>query len=184
MSTMTAAAALVAFAKNNRLSTDANRAILSGQQIARDKVYFARKAAAAVSSVDLVDPTTEDATGESNLNKGELPSGRYLVCDRISIASITNASVTAGVYSTVLPAAIRNGEVRIEQDGKILYEGPISEFHSEAVTQDKDQKYKKLDNPILLQPNKPLHVRMDFPDATAVDTNVEIAFAGVENQPR
>lgn len=191
MNSISSAAFLYKLAQNTvsgtggtKIDSDIASAILEGRQIARDVVYYARKAMNAVITVDLVDHTTTDKTGDSNLNKGEIPKGRVLVCDKIAIASVANASLTAGLYTSVLPAALRNGEIEIKQDTKVLYAGPLSEFHSEAATQDKSQKYLQLENPIVFEPGKAIEVRIDAPDATAANTNVEIAFKGVENRQR
>lgn len=167
-------------------STDIANAIVGGQQIAGDAEYFVRKAVGALSGTqDILDTSIVRTKGVTNFTNAKLPTGRALVVTHISVASMVNASVTGDEYSNVIADPnVANGEIQISQDDKVLLDMPVNAFTSLAGGERIVDKYLELENPILIQPDVPVAVKIYFPAATVANTNVEVKLKGAENRQR
>jgi len=169
------------------MNTDIAKAIVSGTQIAKDKILYIRSAQAAVTGKQvLLDESIVKTLGVTNFDNGALQKNRAFVIEAIRVASMTNASVTGDEYSPVITdPGIANGILFLsDESGKELYNGPIGPMLPTVAPTSNADTWYQLDNPILLQAGQTVNVEIFFPVATAASTNVEVAFKGVENVAR
>lgn len=168
-------------------NTDIAKAIVDGSQIARDKIMYIRSAQSEVSGrQQILNEAVAKKQGETNFDNGALPKNRAFVVTHVRIASMANASLTGAAYNPVISAApIANGELYIENSsGKSLLQGPIGPMLPPAAPTKNEDSWYELPNPILLQAGETVKVDAFFAGATALNTNIEVAFKGVENQAR
>ena len=167
--------------------TDIANAIVSGDQIAKDKIMYIRSAQAAANGQQtILDESISKKRGTTNFDKGALPKGRAMVVEAIRVSSMVGANLTADEYSPVITdAGIANGEIYItDESGRELFSGPIGPMLPTAAPTNNEETWFYLSNPILLQAGQTIKINIDFPLATQAQTNVEVAMKGVENVKR
>tara|TARA_R110002094_G_scaffold44113_1_gene56037 strand:- start:340 stop:927 length:588 start_codon:yes stop_codon:yes gene_type:complete len=167
-------------------NTDIAKKIVEGAEVARDREYYIRKNVAASSgSIEVLNSATQKAQGVTNFVNGALDSGRVLVVTKMRIAHFAAAALADAIFTnTMSDPGVKNGEIKIMQGNKTLYNGPVSKFANSAAGEAPAFGYVDLDTPFVVQPQEALTISVFFAKATAANQNIEIVLSGVENQAR
>ncbi|OAB79743.1 hypothetical protein [Cochleicola gelatinilyticus] len=94
---------------------------------------YARGDISAASGIyEFINNTTDKAQGISNIDKGRLASNEAFIFNGLSIRYSKDAVNKVGdvAYNSALPNALRNAELEIRQNGRVVLNMPVASFHN------------------------------------------------------
>lgn len=147
-----------------------------------------------------LDETTEKKTGITNMNGNKLPKGFNLAVEKIRLGYAFAAAASGldnpakvteykNLSDANIPAALRNADLVIIQDGKDVLRVPVAAMLKSAASDKtgKEDSYE-VDNPPILYENKPIGIEIEYPDGEAVPNAdfhyIEILLLGARTAQR
>jgi hypothetical protein len=167
-------------------SLDTAHKLEDGQLILRDNTEFIRKEVTAGGTVKLIDPNTTIKTGVSSFvgNKLDKTINHVITHLRLGYATDEYSGKEAElVYSNeenAVPAALRNANIVITQDGKPVIKLPVMDFIKPA--NDGNSSFTELSSFALIKEEQPFTIMLEFPDGATMGAGVhyvEVALKGM-----
>jgi len=134
--------------------------------------------------VELMRDQVVKLVGESNFDGNTLDAGRHIIIDSVRVLGDgTAAAIGKAKWETLLPPALLNAELEIEQGGTV-FSMPISDLHKKGGTFVNDDDFREVASPVVLYPMRQFEIKVKFPkgESMAADADfwVNIEFRSFE----
>jgi hypothetical protein len=132
---------------------------------------FARKYIGGASSTyTFLDNTTEKIQGICNIDKGKLAQNEAFIFNEIAIGyKVGNADQAGAVaYDAALPAALRNAEFIIRQNGRTVYEGTCAELSNPYTGVREEDNWTRLNSLCYISDNEDITIEIKFAPGASI----------------
>jgi hypothetical protein len=167
-----------------QLPKDIQRALAGGKLQIVDGDIYSVKSISNKQTVDLLESSDDKKVGVCNLNSAKLDSNKWFLVTGIELLYCADASGANGTslqeanYKDDLPAVIKNGEFKLEQDSDVLIpEISCEVFVNEGQTNIKKGLYK-LENPKFLKPLKEISPEIRLAGVGANNAAIKFRLVG------
>jgi hypothetical protein len=174
---MAATAFLMLLASANALSSDLVSLVNESRTSEIGKVtlqpfeiYARRDIGGAGGIYEFINNTVIKAQGICNVDKGKLPTNESIVFNEVAINFSKGAENQAGGvdYITKLPAALRNAEFEIVQNGRVLFNLPVASMHNPYTGVNQSDQWTQLGSLCYLADNVDFVVQFKFPNGQTI----------------
>ena len=167
-------------ATSNKLSNALGNAV-SGKQIRllKHTAYVRKNATGASSTYNFIDENTKKLDGISTMNGNSLPQNMAVVADAIAIGIAQHADANkegAVVYTQDVPAALRNANLVIKQNGREILDLPVADLIAGEMPTKQEDYYHDLETFILLADEEAMTWQFVFPSGVVLEPST-----GAEN---
>jgi len=118
------------------------------------------------SNYDLIDANTKQINGVSTIDGNKLATGRVFVFDRVAVgysSPDSGTALAANDYSTALPAALRNANIVVIQNGKEQLNIPVADCIAEAASNEVGTRYLQLPGFSWISDRENFQIQIQFP---------------------
>ena len=191
----------------SQASPDVSRELTEGKQQLTPANYYATKLVGSVSSFhDMFKSDDDISVGQTNVSNGKPQAGDHFLLCAVMVQYGLAAGVTAGDTKAtafgLIPTNMRNGEIEISQNKRVIMEKQLMEIfytadHVEStgdtnsaagtpiaatMTGFGNVGYYELPTPKWIDPERKLDVSLEFASAMqSANANVRIILLGVKN---
>jgi len=163
---------LVMLGGADKLSADLNAKVNNGSVTVDPSTHFVRKDISGASSIyDFIDEQTDKIDGISSIKSTSLPKNQAFIFHGVAVGyseGTTASGAGAQTYSDDLPAAVRNANLLIRQNGREVLNEPIANFaKGEATTRPSDY-YFELPSLRYLKDDEAIEIKIVFPKGVAL----------------
>lgn len=156
-----------------KLATSSKAKAGAGELAIKSNDLYIRKEIAIGGKVSLINANTEQLAGISSFDGNKLNDYINHIIDRLKFSYTNAATAYAGTpagltYSKALPAAIRNAQLNIMQNSKVVYSLPISTVNNPNTGNTIIDDFRVLDNFELLVSGEPINLEIEFPEGAAI----------------
>lgn len=156
-------------------------------------VVIRKNATNASSRWAVIDENTTKVDGVSSISKTSLPKNEAVVFDKIAIGYAENAEAgkegSVDYTTTKLPAALRNADLVITQNGREVVAVPIADLGKVTSPTSQEDYYTDLEALQYLVDDQPMEIEIRFPKGEALapgtaghSTYVEVRLKGFKTQ--
>lgn len=172
-----ATAFLFLVASANALSTDLTRLVSDsvGSEVGKITVQpfelYARKDVSGASSIyEFIDNTVNAAQGICNFDKGRLATNEAFIFNEVAINFSQGATGKAGGvdYIKQAPAALRNAEFEIIQNGRVVLSLPVASLHNPYTGSKQSDQWTQLGSLAYLADNSDFTWQFKFPKGETI----------------
>lgn len=154
---------------SSAFSAELDQLLRSKQAALKPHTFYVRKNATNASSRwAVINEETTKADGISTISKTSLPKNEAVVFDRIAIGYAENADAgkegAVDYSATKLPAALRNADLVITQNGREVVNVSISELGKVTSPANQADYYHDLESLQYLVDDQPMEMEIRFPN--------------------
>lgn len=122
---------------------------------------------------EFLNETTDKSQGLCNVDKGKLPSNQAFLFNRISIGYQYDAENKVGEvdYLRVVPAALRNAEFEIYQNGRVVLNMPVAALHNPNTGNNAADAYTELGSLFYLTDDLDFTWSFKFPKGANIEAS-------------
>lgn len=139
------------------------------------ELYARRDVGGASSIYEFVDNTLDKAQGICNFDKGKLPTNQAHIFNEVAINySLSTADNAGGVdYISKAPAALRNADFEIIQNGRVVLSMPVASLHNPYTGEKQADQWTQLGSLHYLSDNQDFTWQFKFPNGKTIDAGDE-----------
>ncbi|WP_417885333.1 hypothetical protein [Zunongwangia sp.] len=160
----------------NKLSNALQSAVENHEiRLLKHTAYVRKDATGASSTYPFIDENTKKLGGISTMNGNALPQNMAVVADAIAIAIGEGAAGEEGkvTYSTAIPAALRNANFVLKQNGREILDIPVSDLIPAEMPTKQEDLFHDLEAFILLADEATMSWDFVFPNGAVLEPSVE-----------
>lgn len=166
-----------------QLPAEIQKALAKGKLQIVDGDIYSMKSISNKQTIRLLESSDDKKVGICNLNSAKLDSNKWFLVTGIELLFSSNAPMDNGHlqtanYNEALPAVIKNGEFKLEQDSDVLIpEISCEVFNNTGQTNIKKGLYK-LDNPKFLKPLREITPELRLADVGPNNSALKFRLVG------
>lgn len=154
-------------AKIEKLPASSKGKVGTGELALRTNDLYIRKEIAIGGKVSLIDANTSQLAGISSFDGNKLNDYVNHIIDKLRFSYTTAATAYAGtpaglLFATALPAAIKNAQLNVLQNSKVVFSMPISTISNRNTGNTIMDDFRELDNFEMLVSNEPINLEIEF----------------------